>query len=120
MSAWPCVLPASVSCLLLMVEGCMQGMAGTVPHDYGLALQQSMQFYQAQKSGSLVGANRVSYRASSALSDVPLGGFYLGKSEWRGARNGSPACLGWFAAWSLPADTNDAHAHHHQCPVSHG
>ena len=69
----------------------MQGLAGTVPHDYGLALQQSMQFYQAQKSGSLVGANRVSYRASSALSDVPLGGFYLGKSEWQGASSGCTA-----------------------------
>ena len=61
-------------------------MAGTVPQDYGLALQQSLQFYEAQKSGSLVGSNGVSYRASSGTSDVPLGGFYLGKSERPGSR----------------------------------
>ena len=59
----------------------LQGAQGSGHPNYALALENSMQFYQAQKSGSLVGGNGVSFRASSGLSDSPVGGFYLGQSE---------------------------------------
>lgn len=57
-----------------------QGVQGAGSPNYALALQDSMLFYQAQKSGALIGNQGVYWRASSAITDSPVGGFYLGPS----------------------------------------
>jgi len=47
---------------------------------YGDALEASMSFYAAQRSGTL-GVSIFPWRGDSGLNDVPTGGFYLGSSE---------------------------------------
>jgi hypothetical protein len=58
----------------------MQGELQGRDTDYNGALEASMSFYAAQRSGSL-GSPHISWRGDSGLNDVPLGGFYLGTSE---------------------------------------
>ena len=50
--------------------------------DYQQAFEGAISFYGAQRSG-IISDSRVPWRASSGLGDVPLGGFYEGRSESR-------------------------------------
>ncbi|MET9230210.1 glycoside hydrolase family 9 protein [Lentzea sp. NPDC003310] len=76
-------LRAVLAAVLVMVAGPVVAPAAAAPaFNYGEALQKSVWFYDAQRSGRLPSGNRVSWRADSALrdgSDVGLdlsGGFY--------------------------------------------
>merc|ERR1711872_145896 len=45
-------------------------------YDYGEAIDLSLQFYEAQRSGKLPSDNRVPWRGDSALDDAVPGGYY--------------------------------------------
>ncbi len=51
-------------------------------YDYNSALQKSIIFYEAQRSGELPRDNRVSWRGDSALGDLIVGGWYDGKCKY--------------------------------------
>jgi len=45
-------------------------------YDYGLSIDMSLLFYEAQRSGKLPADNRVDWRGDSALGDAVTGGYY--------------------------------------------
>ena len=47
-------------------------------YNYGEALEKSMLFYEAQRSGPLPSDHRVEWREDSALGDEIQGGYYDG------------------------------------------
>ena len=51
-------------------------------YDYSDALTASLQFYAAQRSGSLGANYPIPWRSDSGLNDIPTGGYYLGTSEY--------------------------------------
>ena len=62
---------------------CSVGLSADVPAaglDFSAALSASMDFYAAQRSGSL-GNSAIPWRGNSGLQDLPVGGYYLGTSE---------------------------------------
>ena len=46
--------------------------------NYGEALEKSLLFYEAQRSGRLPDSNRIYWRQDSALDDAVVGGYYDG------------------------------------------
>jgi endoglucanase len=50
-------------------------------YDYAQALEKSILFYEAQRSGPLPDNNRIDWRDDSAMNDLILGGWYDGKSD---------------------------------------
>lgn len=59
-----------------------QGTLQTQDYGYQGAVNASMQFYAAQRSGSLEGSSNIpSWRGDSGLGDLPVGGYYLGTSK---------------------------------------
>ena len=47
-------------------------------YDYAAVLENSLLFYEAQRSGPLPPEQRVEWRGDSALDDSPPGGYYDG------------------------------------------
>ncbi len=83
----PCNLSAAgllswhaLSCSLLAAA--VQGASQLQDYDYSDALTASLQFYAAQRSGSLGANYPILWRGDSGLDDVPTGGYYLGTSEY--------------------------------------
>ncbi|WP_090051842.1 glycoside hydrolase family 9 protein [Lentzea fradiae] len=80
--AVPVVLAAVLTALAALSGPLASPSAAAPAYNYAEALQKSIWFYDAQRSGALPAGNRVSWRAGSALndgSDVGLdlsGGFY--------------------------------------------
>src|SRR3954463_10024965 len=60
------------------------GASAAPAFNYGEALQKSLFFYEAQRSGKLPATNRVSWRADSALNDGKDAGLDL-TGGWYGA-----------------------------------
>ena len=61
-------------CLAVALLGTSNGQ-----YDYGDALEKSLMFYEAQRSGYLPANNRIPWRGDSALDDAVVGGYYDGK-----------------------------------------
>lgn len=60
---------------------------GSTEKDYGDALEKSILFYYAQRSGKLPADNPIPWRGDSALSDCVVGGWYDGKGTVAGVCN---------------------------------
>ena len=64
---------ATCCCLVLGAAVAVSGQ-----YDYADALEKSLMFYEAQRSGPLPPDNRIDWRADSAMEDEILGGYYDG------------------------------------------
>ena len=60
--------------------------------DYEEALEKSLLFYEAQRSGLLPANNRIEWRRDSALDDAIVGGYYDGIISSRGRKLRSILC----------------------------
>lgn len=58
--------------VLVATHGCLAA------YDYEEALEMSLLFYEAQRSGPLPSDNRIDWRGDSAMGDEITGGYYDG------------------------------------------
>ena len=98
MDAWCLLLPTLSSCLEPAVTSsptlpaapgeAPESGSGSSGHDYGEVLRLSLLFYEAQRSGTLPGEQRVAWRGDSGLGDRGArgedltGGYHDGEHQW--------------------------------------